>query len=287
MLKKKGKASRLGESLLKHVYSLHTKEFISRGQCIITPGFSLVSIIWSWNRTSNRNLPLLQCKLHTARYTSSSSSEMFLMFPHTSQYLQPLEHPRDIRTPVHRQLIQLLLLEHPQNANCKHDADKSSWFISFGLRTSSLYNHPFSSGLGRDGRGSFAFSMLCTGSSHAVYEDAKHPLSKKGNQGSSLLCEMLMFSLHWYLLRLSHGCTAGRQMLQLRQRCFPPMDNVCLDVRWTSMNCQGFSMLITYWYPQTEAQFVCLPPRGPKIAPADSLWTHRMTTRSVSLWNLR
>ena len=33
---------------------------------------------------------------------------------------------QDIRTQVHRGLIQLLLLEHPQNANCKHDADTSS-----------------------------------------------------------------------------------------------------------------------------------------------------------------
>ena len=107
-------------------------------QCIITPGFSLVSRIWAWNRKSNRNLPLLQHRLHTAHYTSSSSSEMFLVFIHASPHLQPLAHPRDIRTQVHRQLVQLLPLEHPQNANCKHDADTSSWFISFGLRTPSL-----------------------------------------------------------------------------------------------------------------------------------------------------
>ena len=76
-------------------------------------------------------MPLLQRRLHTARYTSSSSSEMFLVFLHASPYLQPLEHPRDIRTQVHRRLIQLLPLEHPQTANCKHGADTSAWFISF------------------------------------------------------------------------------------------------------------------------------------------------------------
>ena len=86
MLKKKGKASRLGESLLKHVYSLLAKEFISCGQCIITPGFSLVSIFWSCNRKSNRNLPLLQRRLHTARHTSSVSWV-------STTHLQPLEHP--------------------------------------------------------------------------------------------------------------------------------------------------------------------------------------------------
>jgi len=134
---KKGKVS-LWESLLKHVYSLHANEFISRGQCIITPGFSLVYLIRSWNRKSKGNLPLLQRRLHTACYTSSSSSEMFLVFLHASPHLQPLEYPRDIRTQVHRRLIQLLELEHPQNANCKHDADTSSWFISCGLRTPSL-----------------------------------------------------------------------------------------------------------------------------------------------------
>ena len=133
------------ESLLKHVYSVacmprklfyvgNVRSPLLLWQCIITPGFSLVSIIWSWNRKRNRNLPLLQCRLHTARYTSSSSSEMFLVFLHASPHLQPLEHPRDIRTQVHRRLIQLLPFEHPQNTNCKHNADASSWFISFGLR---------------------------------------------------------------------------------------------------------------------------------------------------------
>lgn len=64
----------------RHVYSLHAKEFTSCGQSIITPGFSLVSIVWSWNRKGKINLPLLQRRLHTARYTSSSFSEMFLVF---------------------------------------------------------------------------------------------------------------------------------------------------------------------------------------------------------------
>ena len=74
-------------------------------------------------------------------------------------------------------------------------------------------------------------SISCTGSSHTVYEDAKHPSSEEGNQASSLPCEMLLLSVHRYLLRLSPGCTAGRQMLQRRPRRFPLVDNVCLDVR--------------------------------------------------------
>ena len=72
-------------------------------------------------------MPLLQRRLHTARYTSSSYSEMILVFLHPSPHLQPLEHPRDgIRTQVHRRLIQLLPLEHPHNTNSKYDADTSS-----------------------------------------------------------------------------------------------------------------------------------------------------------------
>ena len=75
------------------------------------------------------------------------------------------------------------------------------------------------------------FSISCTGSSHAVYEDAKHPSSEEGNQGSSLPCEMLLLSLRRYLLRLSHGCTVGIQMLQRRSRRFPLVENVRLDVQ--------------------------------------------------------
>ena len=87
--------------LNKHVYSLHAKEFISFEQCIITPGFSFVSIIWSWQRKRNKNLPLLQRRRHTAQNTSSSSSEMFLGFLRSSPHLKPLEHTRDLRTQVH------------------------------------------------------------------------------------------------------------------------------------------------------------------------------------------
>ena len=71
------------------------------------------------------------------------------------------------------------------------------------------------------------------------YNDAKHPSLEEGNQGS-LPCEMLLFSLCWYVLRLSHGCTAGRQMLQRRPRHFPLVDNFRLDVRWTVEDFQGW-----------------------------------------------
>ena len=75
------------------------------------------------------------------------------------------------------------------------------------------------------------FSISCTGSLHTIYEDAKHPSSEEGNQGSFLPCEMLLLSLRLYVLRLSHGFTAGRQMLQRRPRRFPLVDNVRLDVQ--------------------------------------------------------
>ena len=97
-----------------------------------------------------------------------------------------------------------------------------------------------------------ALSISCTGRSRAVYEDAKHPSSEEGNQGSSLpYGEMLLLSLRWYLFRLSHGCTAGRQMCQRRPRRLPLVENVRLKVWWASMNCRRLSRLIPYRYPQT------------------------------------
>lgn len=138
---------------------------------------------------------------------------MFLVFLHVSPHLQPLEHPRDIRMQVHRRLIQLLPLEHPQNAYCKHDADTSSWFISFGLRTPLPFNHPFPNGLDRDGRGSFAFfhimhwKFVCR-----IWRCKASFAGGKGNQGSSYLvkccCSLFgdIYSVYPMVVQLADKC---------------------------------------------------------------------------------
>ena len=182
---------------------------------------------------------------------------MFLVFLHAS-HLQPLEHRRDIRTQVHRRLIQLLPLEHPQNANCKHEADTSSWFISFGLITPSLLNHSFSSGLDRDGRGSFAFFRYHALEVHTPYMKMQSIFHRrKGikvllyfakcccDDHSSLSCCCSLF------VDIYSVCPMVVQMLQSRLRSFPLVNNVRIDVRWASINCRRFSRLIAYRYLQT------------------------------------
>ena len=119
---------------------------------------------------------------------------------------------------------------------------------------------------------------------------------------NSLPCEMLLCCLRWYLLCLSHGCTAGRQILQCQPRSFPLLGMYMRTSKFLDRDlvvvqkggreylccCTTITFVIT---PNScilaIVQFVCLHPCDLKTAAADSLQTHRTTTHSVSLWTLR
>ena len=220
------------------------------------------------------NLPLLQRRLHTARNTFSSSSEMFLVFLHASPHLQPLEHPRDIRTQVHRRLIQLLPLKHP-HAYCKHGADTSPWFISFGLRLNSfLVKLPILFWTRQRWSRLFRFFPYHALEVRTPY--MKMQASLVGGRESrffftlrnaAALSSLISTPSVPWLYSWQTNALASAKTLSSGGQCSPRC----------SMSFDKLSKIF---------KADCLPISTNWLA-AEALWTHQMTTCSVSLWTLR